>query len=237
VLSLAYWTRWRLLELLALRMRSDASKDVEILVLRQQLHVLERQVPRPRLEPSDRIVLAALSRALPRTQWRSFFVTPDTLLRWHRQLVRRRWTSSQRRPGRPETEIDLRQLVLRLARENPNWGYRRIQGELVGLGIGIAPSTVWRIMRRGLVRDPPCRNAAVRTRELRAQMEHAGSEVDIRPAQREQLGNPHPGVQSGHDQQPVAGSARRQQADDLVLAVIAAICRRPRPGSGCLSRW
>jgi len=194
VLSLAYWTRWRLLELLALRMRSDASKDVEILVLRQQLHVLERQVPRPRLEPSDRIVLAALSRALPRTQWRSFFVTPDTLLRWHRQLVRRRWTSSQRRPGRPETEIDLRQLVLRLARENPNWGYRRIQGELVGLGIGIAPSTVWRIMRRGLVRDPPCRNAAVRTRELRAQMEHAGSEVDIRPAQREQLGNPHPGV-------------------------------------------
>lgn len=119
--SLAYWALRRLLELLVLRVRSDAAKDVEILVLRHRLHVLERQVARPRLEPADRIVLAALGQVLPRSQWRAFFVTPETLLRRHRQLVARRWTYSQRRPGRPQTNRQLCQLVLRLARENGHW--------------------------------------------------------------------------------------------------------------------
>src|SRR5580765_5649071 len=105
---LAYWSLRRLLELLVLRMRADASKEVEILVLRHQLHVLERQVARPRLEPADRVVLTALSRVLPRTHWRAFFVTPETLLRWHRQLVARRWAYPQRRPGRPQTDTELR---------------------------------------------------------------------------------------------------------------------------------
>ena len=158
VLSLlAYWSLRRLLELLVLRARSDASNEVEILVLRHQLQVLERQVARPRLEPADRIVLAALSRVLPRTRWSSFFVTPETLLRWHRQLVTRRWTYPQRRSGRPQTARELRELVLRLARENPKRGYRRIHGELVGLGVRIAPSTIWRILRQHGVEPAPRR--------------------------------------------------------------------------------
>ena len=117
--------------------------------------MLERQAGRPRLEPADRIVLVALSRVLPRAHWRSFFVTPGTLLRWHRELVARRWTYSRRRPGRPGTGLELRLLVLRLARENPSWGYRRIQGKLVGLGISIAPSTVWAILRRHRIEPAP----------------------------------------------------------------------------------
>ncbi len=147
VFSFLYWVLRRLLELFVLRLRTEREKEIEILVLRHQLHVLERQVDRPRLRPADRALLAAFSRALPRRAWSSFVVRPATLLRWHRELVARRWTFPHRRPGRPATSHEVRELVVRLARENPGWGYRRIQGELLGLGISLAASTVWEILR------------------------------------------------------------------------------------------
>jgi len=148
VLSLLYWALRRLLELLLLRMRSERAKEIEILVLRHQQQLLQRQVARSQLRPADRALLAAFSRALPRRAWASFLVTPATLLRWHRELVARRWTYTGRRPGRPGTPVEVRELVVRLARENAGWGYRRIQGELVGLGVSLAASTVWEILRR-----------------------------------------------------------------------------------------
>src|SRR5436190_8791452 len=115
VLSFAYWSLRRLLELVVLRFRSDRAKEIEILLLRHQLRVLERQVARPALTPADRALLAAFSRVLPRQAWkRSLFVTPGTLLRWHRELVARRWTFAHRRPGRPATAAEIRELVVRL---------------------------------------------------------------------------------------------------------------------------
>ena len=115
---------------------------MEILVLRHQVTVLRRQVKRLELEPSDRMVLSALSRLLAWPWWAAFLVTPATLLRWHRNLIARRWTYPRRRPGRPPVQAQIRGLVLRLATENPTWGNRRIQGELVGLGFRVAASTV-----------------------------------------------------------------------------------------------
>jgi putative transposase len=156
--SLLYWSLRRLLELFVLRRRSVREKEIEILLLRHQFRVLERQVARPELTPADRALLAALSRMLPRQAWkRSCFVTRATLLRWHRELVALRWTYPHRRPGRPATPAQVRQLVVRLARENPGWGYRRIQGELVGLGVKLAASTVWMILKEAGVEPAPKR--------------------------------------------------------------------------------
>jgi len=155
--SFLYWSLRRLLELVVLGFRSEREKDVEILTLRHQLRVLERQIARPELGPADRALLAAFSRVLPRRAWGSFFVTPDTLLRWHRELVARRWTYPHRRPGRPATPARVSELVVRLARENPAWGYRRVQGELTGLGIKIAASTVWTILREAGIEPAPKR--------------------------------------------------------------------------------
>jgi hypothetical protein len=147
VLSFLYWSLRRLLELIVLRFRSEREKEIEILLLRHQLLVLERQVARPGLSQADRALLAAFSRVLPRRAWGSFVVTPATLLRWHRELVARRWTYPHRRPDRPATAAEVRELVVRLARENAGWGYRRIQGELLGLGVRIGASTIWTILR------------------------------------------------------------------------------------------
>jgi putative transposase len=118
--SLFYWSLRRLLELVVLWRRSEREKEVEILLLRHQLRVLERQVARPLVTQADRALLAAFSRALSRQAWRSLlFVKPATVLRWHRELVARRWTYPRRGPGRPATAAEIRVLVVRLARENP----------------------------------------------------------------------------------------------------------------------
>jgi putative transposase len=128
---------------------------VEILVLRHKLQVLRRQVGRPRLRSADRVLLAALGRLLPRPC--SFLVQPATLLRWHRDLVRRRWTYEGRQPGRPPLFAETRQLILRLAAENPSWGYKRIHGELLGLGIVLSPSSVWNVLQRHGIEAAPKR--------------------------------------------------------------------------------
>ena len=133
----------------------------KMLVLRHELSVLRRQVSRPRLRPADRAVLAALSAALPRMRWSVFFVQPKTLLRWHRELVARKWTyPATKPPGRPPTAQVVRELVRRFATENPDWGYRRIHGELTGLGHRVAPSTVWQILHRAGF-DPAPRRAGL----------------------------------------------------------------------------
>jgi putative transposase len=145
--SLLYVALRRLLQLLALCWRSQEFKELEIVVLRHELAILRRQVGRPALRPADRAFLAAASRLLPRTRWSSFLVTPDTLLRWHRHLVARRWTYPRRRPGRPSVGAEVRELVLRVARENPRWGYQRIAGELAGLGLSVSATTVRKLLR------------------------------------------------------------------------------------------
>jgi transposase len=127
---------------------AERSKDVEILVLRHQLKILHRQMPRPRLRRRDRLLLAAASRVLPRSSWLAFLVAPSTLLRWHRELVRRKWTF--RRPprgGRPALEARVSELVLRLATENPRWGCLRIRGELVKLGFKVSATTIRSLLR------------------------------------------------------------------------------------------
>src|SRR5439155_9489040 len=126
--------------------RGDRADAVEVLVLRHQVAVLRGQVRRVDLEPADRAVLAGLSRLLPRVRWAALFVTPGTLLGWHRSLIARRWTYPTRRAGRAGVTVEVRALVLRLARANRSWGCRGIQGELAGLGYRIAPSTVWSIL-------------------------------------------------------------------------------------------
>jgi putative transposase len=144
--SLCYLLVRSVFQLVSLRSRSRDFKELEIVVLRHQLAVLRRQTGRPRLTTTDRVFLAAASRFLPRSRWRSFLVTPTTLLRWHRRLVARRWTYASQR-GRPPISGEIRELVLRLARENPRWGYQRIVGELNGLGIAVSATTVKKILR------------------------------------------------------------------------------------------
>ena len=148
IFSVVYLLVCRLLSCLMVLARREASKDAELLVLRHENAVLRRQIGRVRYQPGDRLWLAALSRLIPRRRWGEVFaVTPATLLAWHRRLVTRKWDySSRQRPGRPPTAAAIRNLAIRMATDNPAWGHRGVQGELVRLGHPIAASTVWQIM-------------------------------------------------------------------------------------------
>jgi putative transposase len=150
VFSLLYVAICRLLGLVASSRRSDSDKSVEIMVLGHQVRVLERQIHgRVRYRPADRAILAGLSRLLPRERWRCFLVTPDTLLRWHRELARRKWRRwrAQRGPGRPPMGGDPVELIVRLGRENRRWGCVRIQGELRKLGIRVSATSIRSVLR------------------------------------------------------------------------------------------
>jgi putative transposase len=142
-LSLFYLAFLRIVQILRLQRSDHSELAIEVVVLRHEVAVLRRQVARPALRPSDRALFAGLSRLLPRAKLHRFFVQPDTLLRWHRELVRRKWTYPKP-SGRPKIPKGTVQLVVRLAKENPTWGYRRIHGELSVLGVVLAPASVWR---------------------------------------------------------------------------------------------
>src|ERR671931_1578826 len=164
-----YWALRRLLDLLVLRMRCERAKEIEILVLRHELQVLGGRLL---ARACDRRI-GLCSRRSPRccrgSRRRSLLVQPATVLRWHRELVRRRWTYARRAPGRPSLTAQARELVLRLAAQNPGWGYKRIHGELVGLGIGLSPSSVWNILRRNGVEPAPRRTSVSWSEFLRQQ--------------------------------------------------------------------
>jgi putative transposase len=161
---------------LRLSQREGAWRSAEILILRHQLAVLQRRQPRlPHLDWADRALLATLLAVIPKGRRRGLrlLVTPDTILRWHRDIVRRRWAarSKRGRTGRPATRRHIKALVLRLARENPGWGYRRIHGELAGLGVNLAASTVWEILKANGIDPAPRRTGPTWSQFLRSQAE------------------------------------------------------------------
>jgi putative transposase len=159
-LSILYRLVRCLLGVTAVLVRRDLSKDAELLVLRHENVVLRRQISRVRYTRADRAWLAALSRLVPRRRWTVIFpVTPGTILAWHRKLISRKWDyTARRQPGRPPTTAAIKKLVLRMADENPSWGHRRVQGELVRLGHRIAASTVWQILHDAGIDPAPRRS-------------------------------------------------------------------------------
>ena len=175
-LQFAFLLITRVTAWLRLSRRQEAWQTAEILILRHQLAILQRRQPRrPHLTWADRALLAALLSVIPkaRRQGLRLLVTPDTILRWHRDIVRRRWAarSKRGRTGRPATRRNIKALVLRLARENPGWGYRRIHGELAGLGVNVAASTVWEILRANGIDPAPRRTGPAWSQFLRSQAE------------------------------------------------------------------
>ena len=161
---------YRFLALLArLAVRSGRSKDLEIIVLRHQLGVLHRRNNRPQLADEDRALLGAVAAALPRRRRAGWLVTPETLLRWHRRRTARHWTQLSRTPGRPSTSGSLRRLIIDMATNNPTWGYRRMTGELAGLGYRVGASTVWRILKQHRIDPAPQRTSVTWTQFLRSQ--------------------------------------------------------------------
>jgi putative transposase len=167
--SFVYLAVRNLFALVWLLARPRRSKELEILVLRHELAILRRQTARPPLKRADRALLAALSRRLPRQVWTNFGVKPETLLRWHRQLVARRWIYPHRKPGRPPLDPSARDLILRLARENPHWGYRRIAGELNGVGVAASATSVRKVLLEAGLQPAPGRGQSSWRAFLRAQ--------------------------------------------------------------------
>ena len=161
---------------LELTRREEAWNTAEILILRHQFAILQRRQPRrPKLNWADRALLATLLSVIPKARRHGLrlLVTPDTILRWHRDIVRCRWTtrSMRSKTGRPEVGRNITALVLRLARENPGWGYRRIHGELAGLGVKVAASTVWEILKKAGIDPAPRRSGLAWSQFLRSQAE------------------------------------------------------------------
>ncbi len=152
-----------------LAVRSGHSKNLEIIVLRHQLRLLRRQIDRPALNDNDQTLLGAIAAVLPRSGRQGWIVTPDTLLRWHHRRIARHWTQPNRGPGQPPTSNKIRRLVLRLATKNPTWDYRRIHGELAGLGHHIASSTVWKILKTGGIDPAPKRSEVTWSQFLHSQ--------------------------------------------------------------------
>ncbi|MFF7588839.1 integrase core domain-containing protein [Kitasatospora purpeofusca] len=175
IVSLVYKVVRKLLALPAVLLRRDTAKDAELLVLRHENAVLRRQLTAPvRYEQADRLWFAALSSLIPQRRWAQVFpVTPGTLLAWHRRLIARKWDYSKQRgrPGRPPTANAVKALVLRLANENPRWGSRRIQGELVRLGHPIGATTVWEILTAAGIDPAPRRGGPTWREFLTAQAE------------------------------------------------------------------
>jgi putative transposase len=167
LLFLLYRLTRALLGALTVICRREVSKDAELLVLRHENAILRRQINRVRYTAADRVWLAALARWIPRSRWAEVFaVTPATLLRWHRRLVARKWDyRDRRRPGRRPTPASTKTLIVRMAQDNPGWGHRRIQGELVRLGHRIAASTVWEILTAAGI-DPAPRRAGPTWRQF-----------------------------------------------------------------------
>jgi putative transposase len=148
----------------------DLHSDIEVVVLRHQLSVLKRQGGRPRLRRRDRLLMAAISRAIPRPRWSSFMVSPQTLLRWHRELVRRKWTYRRNAVGgRPPIPGDVRELILRMGRENPRWGCVRIRGELAKLGVRVSATAIRTLLRRSGLGPAPRRSGPTWGEFLRLQ--------------------------------------------------------------------
>jgi len=171
LLKIAYLLTCRVLSLTVLVFGGDLAKDAELMVLRHENAVLRRHAGRVRYEPADRFWFAALARLVPRRRWAEVFpVTPATLLAWHRKLMARKYdTSKRRKPGRPPTRPGIARLVVRIARENPLWGHRRIHGELMKLGVTVAPSTVWEILRAAGIDPAPRRSGPTWRQFLAAQ--------------------------------------------------------------------
>jgi putative transposase len=169
--KIVYLLTCRVLGLVVLGFRCDRAKDAELLVLRHENAVLRRNAGRVRYEPGDRVWFAALAQLLPRGRWTGIFpVTPATLLAWHRKLACGKYdTSKRRKPGRPPTAPALARIVVRLARENSLWGHRRIHGELAKLGVTVAPSTVWEILRAAGIDPAPRRSGPTWRQFLAAQ--------------------------------------------------------------------
>ena len=171
LLKIVYLLVRRILGSAVLVSRRDRAKDAELLVLRHENAVLRRHVGRVRYEPADRVWFAALARLIPRSRWAEVFpVTPATLLAWHRKLAASKYdTSSRRKPGLLPTVPSIARLVVRLAKENPLWGYRRIHGEVTKLGVTVAPSTVWEILRAAGINPAPRRAGPTWRQFLHAQ--------------------------------------------------------------------